>query len=78
MQLGLEPEIVKELIHKVFYEFGPDNFVEVSQDALYVLMYYGTARFEEVKELKLLRFKSVKENETKHTSSNSVSYTPIL
>ena len=53
LQLGLEPEIVQEIIHKAFYEFVLENFVGVRQAALYALMYYGTARFGEVKELEL-------------------------
>ena len=31
LQLGLEPEMVQELIHKAFYEFGLDNFVELGK-----------------------------------------------
>ena len=46
--LGLEPEMVQRLIHNAIYEFGPDSFVGVRQAALYTLMYYGTARFEDV------------------------------
>ena len=42
LHLGLEPEMVQELIHKAVYEFGPDSFVGVRQAALYALMYYGT------------------------------------
>ena len=53
LQLGLEPEMVQELIHKAVYEFGPDSFVGVRQAAFYPFLYYGTARFEEVKELEL-------------------------
>ena len=48
LQSGLEPEMVQELIHKAFYEFGPDSFVGVMQATLYAIMYYGTARFEEL------------------------------
>ena len=29
LHLGIEPEMVQELIHKAFYEFGPDNFMGV-------------------------------------------------
>ena len=53
LQLGLEPEMVQKLIHKAFYEFGPDSFVGVRQATLYAIMYYSTARFEELKELEL-------------------------
>ena len=53
LQLGLELEMVQELIHKVFYELGPESFVEVRQAALYVLMYYGTVILKDVKELEL-------------------------
>ena len=42
--------MVQELIHKAVYEFGADRFMGVRQAALYALMYYGTAQFEEVKE----------------------------
>ena len=45
--------MVQELIHKAVYELGPDSFVGFRQAALYALMYYGTARFEELKELEL-------------------------
>ena len=36
--LGFKSEMVKELINKAVYEFGPDSFVEVRQAALYALM----------------------------------------
>ena len=51
--LGLEPEMVQGLIHKAIHEFGPDSFVGIRQAAIYSFMYWGTARFEEVKELEL-------------------------
>ena len=51
--LGLEPEMVQRLIHNAIYEFGPDSFVGIRQAAIYAMMYWGMARFEEVKELQL-------------------------
>ena len=45
--------MVQELIHKALYEFGLNNFVGVRQATLYAIMYYGMARFEELKELEL-------------------------
>ena len=51
LHFGLELEIVQELIYKAVYEFGLDSFVGVRRAALYALMYYSLARFEEVKEL---------------------------
>ena len=53
MCLGLELEIVQVLIHNAITENGPDSFVGIRQAATYALMYYGTARIEEVKELEL-------------------------
>ena len=53
MCLGLEPETLQVLIHNAISENGPDSFMEIRQAAIYALMYYGTARFEEVKELEL-------------------------
>ena len=43
--------MVKELIQPAFNEFGLDSFVGVRQATLYAIMYYGMARFEELKEL---------------------------
>ena len=51
--LGLEPEMVQCLIHNAIYEFGPDSFVGIRQAAIYAMMYWGTARFEDVKVLEL-------------------------
>ena len=51
--LGLEPEHVQVLIHNSTYEFGPQNFVGLHQAALYAVMYWGTARFEEVRKLEI-------------------------
>ena len=51
--LGLEAEMVQVLIHYAIYEYGPDSFVGIRQAAIYAMMYWGTARFEEVKELEL-------------------------
>ena len=51
--LGLEPEMVQVLIHNTINENNPDSFVGIRQAAIYALMYWGTARFEEVKELEL-------------------------
>ena len=52
-RLGLEPEMVQVLIHNAISENGPDSFVGIRQAAINALMYYGTARFEEFKELEL-------------------------
>ena len=52
-RLGLEPEIVQVLIHNTISENGPESFVGITQAAIYALMYYGIARFKEVKELEL-------------------------
>ena len=79
--------MVQELIHKAFYKLGPENIVGVRQAALYALMYYGTARFEEIKELELrqvnkkgasIEIQIVKESETKLESCNNVLYILIL
>ena len=51
--LGLEPDMVQVLIHEAIDENGPESFVGIRQAAIYALMYWGTARFEEVKELEL-------------------------
>ena len=51
--LGLEPEMFQCLIHNNIYEFRPDSFVSIRQAAIYAMMYLGTGRFEEVKELEL-------------------------
>ena len=51
MHLGLEPEVVQILIHNALSEKGKGNFVGIRQAAIYALMYYITARFEEVKVL---------------------------
>ena len=52
-RFGLEPEMVQRLIHNAIYEFRPDSFVGISQAAIYALMYWATALFEEVRELEL-------------------------
>ena len=52
-RLGLEPEMVQVLIHNTIYESGQDSFVGIRQAAIYAMMFWGTARFEEVKELEL-------------------------
>ena len=51
--LGLELGMVKRLIYNTINKFGPDSFVGIRQAAIYAMMYWGTARFEEVKELQL-------------------------
>ena len=51
--LGLEPKMVQHLIHNAIYEFGPASHVGIRQAAVYAMMYWRTARFEEVKELEL-------------------------
>ena len=53
LRLGLELEMVKGLNHNPIYEFGPDSFVGIRQAGIYALMYWATAQFEEVWELKL-------------------------
>ena len=53
LRLGLEPEVVQMLIRKALSEHGHHNFVGIRQAAIYALMYYLTARFEEVKVLEL-------------------------
>ena len=40
--------MVQRLINNAIYEFGSDSFVVVRQAAIYAMMYWGTARFEEV------------------------------
>ena len=52
-RLGFEPDMVQVQIDKAIDENGPDSFVGIRQAAIYALMYWGTARFEEVKELEL-------------------------
>ena len=52
-RLGLEPDMVQVLIHNAIHENGPHSFVGNRQAAIYALMYWGTARFKEVKELEL-------------------------
>ncbi len=51
--LGLELEVVQMLIRKALSEHGHHNFVGIRQAAICALMYYLTARFEEVKVLEL-------------------------
>ena len=53
LRLGLEPEAVHILIQKALSEQGDTNFVGIRQAAIYALMYYITARFEEIKVLEL-------------------------
>ena len=52
-RLGLKPDMVQVLIRKAMEENGPESFVGIRQAAIYALMYWGTARFEEVRELEL-------------------------
>ena len=51
LRLGLEPEVVQILIQNALSEKGEGNFVGIRQAAVYALMYYLTAQFEEVKDL---------------------------
>ena len=51
--LGLELEVVQILIKNALSDKGTGNFVQIRQAAIYALMYYITARFEEVKDLEL-------------------------
>ena len=53
LRLGLEPEVVQILIQNALSENGEGSFVGIRQAAVYALMYYLTARFEEVKDLEL-------------------------
>ena len=53
LRLGLEPEVVQMLIRKALTEHGHHNFVGIRQAAIYALMYYLTARFEEVRVLEM-------------------------
>ena len=53
MCLGLEPEVVQILIQNALSENGEGSFVGIRQAAVYALMYYFTAQFEEVKDLEL-------------------------
>merc|ERR1712237_274582 len=52
-RLGLKPDMVQVLIHEAINENGPESFVGIRQAAIYALMYWGTARFQEVKDLEL-------------------------
>merc|ERR1712215_431240 len=51
--MGFKPDMGQVLIHKAIDENGPNSFVGIRQAVIYALMYWGTARFEEVKELEL-------------------------
>ena len=51
--LGLEPEVVQILVKNALSDKGMGSFVQIRQAAIYALMYYITARFEEVKDLEL-------------------------
>ena len=53
LRLGLEPEVVQILIKNALSDKGMGSFVQIRQVAIYALMYYITARFEEVKDLEL-------------------------
>ena len=53
LHLGLEPEVVQILIQNALSENSEESFVGIRQVAVYTLMYYLTARFEEVKDLEL-------------------------
>ena len=50
---GFEPEHVQCLIHTAITENRPDNFVGLRHAALYSVMFWGTACFEEVKDFDL-------------------------
>ena len=45
--------MVQRLVAKAYNEFGPDSFIGIRQATLYTIMYFGTARFEELKDLEL-------------------------
>ena len=51
--LGLELEVVQILYKNALSDEGIGSFVWTRQAAIYALMYYMTARFEEVKDLEL-------------------------
>ena len=53
LRLDLEPEVVQILIQNALSENGEGSFVGIRQAAVYALMYYLTARFEEVNNLEL-------------------------
>ena len=52
-RLGSESDMVEVLIREAIKENGPESIVGFRQAAIYALMYWDTARFEEVKELEL-------------------------
>ena len=48
-----EPDIVQVLICEAIEENGPENFVGIRQAAIYTLMCWGPAKFEEIQDLEL-------------------------
>ena len=79
ISLGLESEHVLCLIHSAIYKFGPQNFVGLKPAALSTLIYWGTARFEEVRELGKLvkkelpmKLEFIRANQIKQRSSISL------
>ena len=53
LRLGLEPEVVQILYKNALSDEGIGSFMRTRQAEIYALMYYMTARFEEVKDLEL-------------------------
>ena len=53
--MSLEPELDQCLLYTAITKNGPDNFVGLRQAALYIVMFWGTAHFEEVKVLEILQ-----------------------
>ena len=48
-----EPDIIQVLIRETIQEYSPENFVGLRQVAIYTLMCWGPAKFEEIQELEL-------------------------
>ena len=57
--MGPEPDIVQVLICKAIEENGPENFVGIRQVAIYTLMCWGPAKFEEIQELELRQVRKI-------------------
>ena len=53
LRLGLEPEVVQILIKEALSDTSTGSFVRIRQAAIYALLYYITAWFEEIKDLEL-------------------------
>ena len=53
LRLGLEPEVVQILYKNALSDVSLSDFVRYRQAAIYALMYYMSACFEEVRKLEL-------------------------